>query len=230
MKTIGLLGGISWHSTLEYYRLINQITNNKLGGYHAARMLIYSFNFSEIRGLENTSENLLCNRLIKEARNLEKAGAACLLIGANTLHRFFEEIQMNINIPALHIADAVSKSISENGFTKVALLGTASTMEKGFYKERLKSNKVEAVVPKETDRKIVSDIIYNELVHGIISITSKEKFLNIIKELSIKESIEGVIFGCTEIPLLINEKDIEIPCFNSTEIHAYEAVGFALNE
>ena len=230
MKTIGLLGGISWHSTVEYYRLINEITNKKQGGNHAASMLIYSFNYQEIKELHNTSEILLYNRLIKEARKLEKAGADCILIGANTLHLFFDEIQTNIHIPILHIADAVGTAIRNKGLQKVLLLGTAITMEKSFYANRLKNYRIKTVVPLPEDRKIISDIIYNELVKGLITKESKEKYFSIIKKAVIKESVEGVILGCTEIPLLISPEELEIPVFNSTEIHANQAVSFALEE
>lgn len=230
MKTIGLLGGISWHSTLEYYRLINEYTNKRLGGYHSAKMLIYSFNFAEIRELHTNSEVELCKRLITEAQNLEKSGAECLLIGANTLHIFFSEIQAQLNIPVIHIADAVGNSIVEKEIKKVGLLGTATTMEKSFYSERIKLNDIITIIPNEAERKVIDDIIFKELVHGMVTVESKNKFLEIIDFLINEEGIEGIVLGCTEIPLLINEKDVPIPVFNSTEIHAKKAVEFAIEE
>jgi aspartate racemase len=230
MKTIGLLGGISWHSTLEYYRLINEITNKRLGMAHAASMLIYSFNYQELKDLHNSSEILLYNRLISEARKLEKAGADCILIGANTLHMFYKEIQTNIHIPLLHIADAVGKSIRDKGLQKVLLLGTVATMEKDFYIDSLKRHEIETLVPLPEERKIISDIIYNELVKGIFTEESKEKYLRIIKNSIRENKVEGVILGCTEIPLLISQADMDIQVFNSTEIHANQAVSFALGD
>lgn len=230
MKTIGLLGGISWHSTLEYYRLINEITNKRLGMAHAASMLIYSFNYQELKDLHNTSEILLYNRLISEARKLEKAGADCILIGANTLHVFSHEIQTNIHIPLLHIADAVGQSIRDKGCQKVLLLGTIITMERDFYINSLKKYEIETVVPLVEERKIINDIIYNELVKGIFTKGSKENYLTIIKNAVKKNAVEGVVLGCTEIPLLISQADLDIQVFNSTEIHANQAVSFALGE
>jgi aspartate racemase len=174
MKTIGLLGGVSWHSTLEYYRLINDLINQKLGGFHSAKMQIYSFNFQEIRDLHNSSETKLCNRLVEEAQKLEKSGADCLLIGANTLHLFFDAIQSKLNIPVIHIADAIAKKIKAKGLRKVALLGTLTTMEKSFYSERLKLKNIQTIIPDVKDRKIIDSIIFNELVKGILSVDSKE--------------------------------------------------------
>jgi aspartate racemase len=229
MKTIGLLGGVSWHSTLEYYRYINQFTNNKLGGYHSAKLLIYSFNFAEIRELHATSEALLCKRLVIEARNIENGGADCILIGANTLHMFYDDIQKELKIPIIHVADAIAESIKKRGIKKVGLLGTLATMEKAFYFERLKRKDIQVVVPEKHERKIINDIIYNELVYGKISGESKTSYLNIIFSLIAKENIRGIILGCTEIPLLISTDDVSIPLFNSTEIHAEKVVEYALN-
>jgi aspartate racemase len=230
MKTIGLLGGVSWHSTLEYYRLINSFTNMKIGGAHAASILLYSFNYQEIKELQDKSEILLYNRLIKEARKLEKAGADCLLICANTLHMFYDQIQGNIHIPILHIADGVGQAIQKSGHGRVLLLGTAKTMEKPFYSERLEQYNIETVVPMSHERKTISDIIYDELVKGVVTKKSKEDYLTIINHAILSCSVEGVILGCTEIPLLISQADLDIKVFNSTEIHANQAVSFAMGE
>ena len=173
MKTIGLLGGVSWHSTIEYYRLINEITHKKLGGNHSAKMLIYSFNFHEIRELHAKSELDLCKRLILEAQNLERAGADCLMIGANTLHMFYNDIQAVLNIPVIHIAEAVGKVIKSEKMSRVALLGTKHTMGMGFYAEILLRFGIETIVPDKSDRILISNIIYDELVKGIILKESK---------------------------------------------------------
>jgi aspartate racemase len=228
MKTIGLLGGVSWHSTLEYYRLINEITHERLGGNNSARMLIYSFNFQEVRELHAHSEKELSKRLVLEAQKLEDAGADCLLIGANTLHMFYNDIQEKLHIPVIHIGIATGKAIKDKKISKVGLLGTKHTMERDFYTEKLKEMGIETFVPDEPDRKIISDIIYKELVKGEIPDKSKKQYLEIIDKLIKQHQIEGLILGCTEIPLLIKPNDLPIPAFNTTEIHANETVNFAL--
>ncbi|MDF1548189.1 MAG: amino acid racemase [Bacteroidales bacterium] len=228
MKTIGLLGGVSWHSTLEYYRLINEIAYIKLGGNNSAKMLIYSFNFHEIRALHEESEEKLCKRLIFEAQNLERAGADCLIIGANTLHIFYQDIQANLEIPVIHIAQATAKAIKAMQMTKVGLLATKITMERKFYADILNDFGISTIVPLENDRKIISDIIYNLLVKGIILKESKEEYLQIINKLINENNIKGLVLGCTEVPLLIKPHDVPIATFNTTEIHAAEAVCFAL--
>jgi len=228
MKTIGLIGGVSWHSTLEYYRLINEITHKKLGGNHSAKMLIYSFNFHEIRSLHEHSEKELSKRLILEAQKLEDSGADCLIIGANTLHMFYDDIQTKLTIPVIHIATATGKAIKNKNISKVGLLATKHTMEKSFYADKLKELGIETVVPEKKEREIVSTIIYEELVKGKILKESKSKYLNISSKLVEKHNIKGLILGCTEIPLLINQNDLEIHVFNTTEIHANEVVDFAL--
>jgi aspartate racemase len=227
MKTIGLLGGVSWHSTLEYYRLINEFTNKKLGGIHAAKMLVYSFNFHEIRTIQAHSEKELSKRLILEAEKLEDSGADCLLIGANTMHMFYDDIQEKLKIPVIHIAVETGKIIKAQSIKKVGLLATKYTMELDFYANKLKQQGIEVVVPDEADRKIVSDIIYNELVKGEILEKSKKQYVQITVKLIKQHEIEGLILGCTEIPLLIQQNDLSIPVFNTTEIHAKAAVEFA---
>jgi aspartate racemase len=227
MKTIGLLGGVSWHSTLEYYRLINEFTNKKLGGIHAAKMLVYSFNFHEIRTIQAHSEKELSKRLILEAEKLEDSGADCLLIGANTMHMFYDDIQEKLKIPVIHIAVETGKIIKAQSIKKVGLLATKYTMELDFYANKLKQQGIEVVVPDEADRKIVSDIIYNELVKGEILEKSKKQYVQITEKLIKQHEIEGLILGCTEIPLLIQQNDLSIPVFNTTEIHAKAAVEFA---
>jgi len=228
MKTIGLLGGVSWHSTLEYYQLINELVNRQLGGTHSAKMLIYSFNYHEIRALHDESEEKLSKRLILEAQTLEKAGADCLLIGANTLHMYYDDIQANLQIPVLHIAEATAREIKTRGTEKVGLLATIYTMEKTFYADKLAEQGIETIVPDKNERQIISDIIYTELVKGLIRPESKIQYLQIIDRLIKVYNIEGLILGCTEIPLLIKPEDVAIPVFNTTLIHATEAVRFAL--
>ena len=229
MKTIGLLGGVSWHSTLEYYRLINEFTHQKLSGNYSAKMLIYSFNFHEIRALHSHSEKELCKRLIQEAQKLEDAGADCLLIGANTLHMFYDDIHEKLQIPVIHIATATGKAMKKEKITKVGLLGTKYTMENGFYCDKLKELGIATFVPEKNEREIISNIIYNELVKGEILDKSKKQYLSISKKLIEQYQIEGLILGCTEIPLLIKPTDLSIPIFDTTEIHAQAAVSFANN-
>ncbi len=229
MKTIGLLGGMSWHSTLEYYRLFNEITNKKKGKEHAAKVLIYSFNFQELRNWQLESINSLAEQLSIQARKLEKAGADILLIGANTMHQYYQKIQNALTIPVLHIGDAVGKTIKQEKLKKVALLGTKYTMQGNFYKNKLAEYDLETITPTTKEQKIINDIIYNELVRGTILKSSKKDYLNIIDRMKKTHDIEGVILGCTEIPLLIKPEDTELKTFNTTEIHALSAVNFALN-
>jgi aspartate racemase len=229
MKTIGLIGGMSWQSTVEYYRIINETTNERLGGSHSARCVLYSFNFAEIEKLQVEGKWDELTRLIaKAAQILESADAEFIVICTNTLHKLADDIQKNVKIPILHIVDAVAEKIVENRFSKVGLLGTKFTMEEDFYKKRLKEKyNIEVIIPDKEEREAIHNIIYNELCLGSIKPSSKEKFLNIIKNLNTKKA-EGVILGCTEIPLLVKDEDVDIPLFDTTTIHAKAAVEFAL--
>jgi len=230
MKKIGLIGGMSWESSLEYYKIINETVKQKLGGLHSAECIMYSVDFDEIEKLQHQGKwEELTNIMIKSAQTLEKAGANLIIICTNTMHKMAEEIENNIKIPLLHIVDATAEKIKEKGFKKVGLLGTIYTMEEDFYKNRLiEKHGFEVIIPKSDERKIVNDILFNELCLGEIKETSKEKYKKIIKNLS-EKGAEGIILGCTEIPMLINQKDVEIPVFDTTKIHAEFAVEHAIN-
>jgi len=231
MKTIGLIGGMSWESSLEYYRIINEVIREKLGGYHSARILMYSFDFSEIAELPDKGcWDEVAALIIGAARKLEKAGADVLLICTNTMHKVADEVQENIGIPLLHIADAAAEQIKARGLKKTGLLGTRFTMEDDFYKERLaEKHGLETIVPGEQERRIVNNVIYNELCCGQIRESSKKEFCKITQNLAVKGA-EGIILGCTEICLLVNQQDVQIPVFDTTAIHATSAALFALNQ
>ncbi len=230
MKTIGLLGGMSWHSTLEYYRLFNEFVYQKLGGQNSAKVLLYSFNFDDLRRWQTTDTAVLAEQLAKAALKLEKAGADVILIGANTMHEYHPQVQNNILVPVLHIADAVGKRIVANKFKKVLLLGTKYTMQGDFYKNKLAEYGIETIVPDLGDQKIINDVIYNELTFGEIKNSSRDAYLKIIESIKQKEGIEGLVLACTEIPLLIKQKHTNLKVFDTTEIHALSAVEFALSD
>lgn len=230
MKTIGLVGGTGWVSTHEYYRLINEMTNKKLGGLNAAKSLIYSVNYAEINEL-NKVENLagVLEMIKNAALVVEQGGAECLLLCANTLHQFVDGVNEAINIPIIHIGEATALKISERGMTKVGLLGTRYTMEMDFYHEKLNARGIEGIVPDKTEREFIHNCIMNELLVEDFKEESKRRFLKIIDQLE-HEGAEGIILGCTEIPLLIKQHDCRLPLFNTTEIHAEAAVEFALSD
>lgn len=222
---------MSWESSLEYYRIINEVIRERLGGYHSARILMYSFDFSEIAELPDKGcWGEVATLIIGAACKLEKAGADVLLICTNTMHKVAEEVQENIGIPLLHIADAAAEQIKANGLKKTGLLGTIFTMEDDFYKERLaQKHGLETIVPDEQERQIINNVIYNELCCGQIRQSSKKEFRKIMQNLAVKGA-EGIILGCTEICLLVNQRDVEIPVFDTTTIHATAAAMFALNQ
>jgi aspartate racemase len=229
MKTIGLIGGMSWESSLEYYRIINEAVKDKLGEPHSCKSIMYSVDFAEFEKLQHENRwELLTIKMIDIAKKLEKAGADLILICTNTMHKMAAEVQNNIDIPLLHITDAAADEIKSNNMKKVGLLGTKFTMEEDFYKKRLKErHKIDVIIPEAEDREVVHNVIYKELISGIIKEKSRDKFKKIIKNLE-KKGAEGVILGCTEIPLLIKDKDCEIAVFNTTKLHAEKAVELAL--
>ena len=229
MKTIGLIGGMSWESSAHYYKIINEVVKERLGSNHSAQCLMYSVEFAEIMKLQKTGEwEKLSDIMIEIAQKLEKGGADFIIICANTMHKMFPEMQSNISIPILHIADVTATRIKNKGLKKVALLGTNYVMTQDFYKSRLADkHQLEIIIPKETHRDIIHNIIFDELIKGEIREESRKIFSEIISHMQ-KLGAEGVILGCTEIPLLIQQKDSRIPIFNTTEIHAEEAVNFAL--
>lgn len=230
MKTIGLIGGMSWQSTAEYYRIINETVEEKIGGLHSARCVIYSFDFEEIEKLQHANKWKECTRLmIISAQKLESSGADCIIICTNTMHKMADEVQENINIPLLHIADVTAEKIIELGLIKVALLGTKFTMEEDFYKGRVKDKfGLDIFIPEKNECNEVHDIIYEELCRGKIEPASRNKYKKIIKNL-FSRGAQGVILGCTEIPLLIKQEDSPVPIFDTTLIHAQAAVKFALD-
>ena len=229
MKTIGLIGGTTWHSTIEYYRIINETVNEKLGGKHSARCIIYSMNFEEtmVKNWEDWDE--ITKSLTFFAKKLENAGAELLIICANTPHKIADSIQSEISIPLIHIADVTGKKIQEKGLKKVGLIGTSYTMNEDFIKERIKDKYgIEVLVPDIDDQNIIEDIILNELTFNNLKDSSRKKYIEIIEKL-VDNGAEGVILGCTEIPLLIKQDDVEIPVFDTTSIHAKAAVDFSID-
>jgi aspartate racemase len=229
LKTIGLIGGMSWESSSVYYNIINETVKERLGGLHSAKCILYSVDFEEIASLQHKGKwEELTKLMINSAQQLERAGADCIVICTNTMHKMAEEIQDNIHIPLLHIADATAEKIKEQGVGKPGLLGTKFTMEEDFYKQRLEEKySINVIIPSYTDREIIDSVIYNELCLGIIKQSSKEKFKEIINTL-VSNGADGMILGCTEIPLLISQKDVEVPLFDTTTIHSKAAVTFAL--
>ena len=223
MKTIGLLGGMSWESTVTYYQVIDEIVNQELGGLHSAKILLYSVDFAEIEKCQADGDwDKSADILSAAAKNLEKAGADFIVICTNTMHKVVPQIQSKIGIPILHIAEATADELKRCNITKVALLGTKYTMTQDFYKEKLTRAGITVLIPDEQEIETVNNIIYKELCLGIISEISKEKYRDIIKALS-RRGAEGVILGCTEIGMLIRQQDTDLPVFDTTRIHASKA-------
>lgn len=230
MKMIGLLGGMSWESSIHYERLINTHVRKTLGGANSADLIIRSFNFANIEALQSSGNwNLAGIKLAEAARNLQNAGAEAIVLCTNTMHVLSETIEANIDIPLLHIADAVGEQVAELGLRKVLLLGTRYTMSEPFYAHRLAKNfGLDVSVPTETQRDEIHRIIYEELVQGVIKPESRRYLLGVISELK-AEGIDGVIAGCTEIELLLGPEHVDLPYFPTTAIHAAKAAGFALS-
>ncbi|HPE87669.1 MAG TPA: aspartate/glutamate racemase family protein [Bacteroidales bacterium] len=229
MKIIGLIGGMSWESSLEYYRIINEQVKEKLGGLHSAKCLMYSVDFDEIARLQHQGNwQKATTLLIDSAQRLEKGGADFIVICTNTMHKMADAVQNKINLPLLHIADATAEKIKAHGFKKIGLLGTKFTMEEDFYKGRL-INKygLDVITPDEKDRQIVHDVIYHELCLGQINPSSKVRFITIINAL-VAQGAEGVILGCTEIPLLVKQEEVKVILFDTTRIHAESVVAYSL--
>jgi aspartate racemase len=230
MKTIGLIGGMSWESSAVYYELINQKVKELLGGFHSCKNVMVTVDFAEVEKLQHDDDwDALDKMMAKAAKQLELAGADIVILCTNTMHLCNDAIKSAISIPFLHIAEATAQEITKQQLKKVALLGTKFTMEKDFYKDILiKKHEIEVLIPTEEERTKVHNIIYNELVHGKIKDTSRETYKTIIKNLE-NRGAEGVILGCTEIPLLISDTDVDITVFDTTKIHAEKAVVWALN-
>ena len=229
LKTIGLIGGMSWESTVTYYQIINTVVKEKLGGFHSAKCILFSVDFHEIekcQSEENWEEGAAI--LSDAALRLEKAGADFIVICTNTMHKVADEIAKAISIPILHIADMTAIALKEEQIVKAALLGTKYTMEQDFYKSRLVSAGIEVITPDENDRTFINETIYNELCLGVISDRSKERFLQIIDKLA-NLGAQGVILGCTEIGLLIKQKDTPVKLFDTAVIHAIKAAQFSID-
>ncbi|WP_160042993.1 MULTISPECIES: aspartate/glutamate racemase family protein [Paenibacillus] len=231
MKTIGLIGGMSWESSMLYYQIINERVKERKGGHHSAKSLMYSVDFQEVKDLQHQGKWAEAAKvMIESAQKLEAGGADVIVICTNTMHKMAPEVMDSVSIPLLHIADATANKIVGDKIKKVGLLGTAFTMEQEFYKGRLINQfGLEVVVPDEADRAVVHDIIYHELCLGIINEDSKKRYLDIIDSL-IRKGAEAVILGCTEITLLISQEDCNIPIYDTTRLHAEAAVDFALGD
>jgi len=233
MKTIGIIGGVSWVSSIEYYRLLNEMVAERLGGLHSAKLLMYSIEFGEFSEQERLAEkgdwNALDRTIIDAAQRLKRGGADFIIIASNTINSRADYIQEAVGLPVLHIADATGKKVNESGIVTVALLGTKYTMEQDFYRERLEKYGLNVVIPNETEREIINEVIFDELCAGKFYNSSREKYVQIINRLVDEEGAEGVILGCTEIPLLIRQEDVSVLVFDTTAIHCEAAVEYALN-
>ena len=228
MKTIGLVGGTGWVSTLDYYRYFNELVFKNTDGESTAEVIINSVNYPAIAKLTAAGKWDDITKIITEAAlALQTAGADCILLGANTMHNIAPQVKAAINIPFIHIAEETGKEIKKKGLKKVALLGTKYTMQLPFFKDVLASMKIETIIPNENDIQIINDAIYKELALGIITAVTKENYLQIMQKLQ-QEGAEGIILGCTEIPLLIKPNDFDLPLFDTTFIHANAAVNFSL--
>ena len=230
MKTIGMLGGMSWESTASYYQVINKGVKDTLGGLNSAKICLYSVNFAEIEKLQHEGNwHATADILSDAAKSVEAGGADCLIICTNTMHKVASEIEQAINIPVLHIADATAEKLIENKVQKVGLLGTKFTMEQDFYKGRLEDKYgIQVLVPEQKQRDVIHDVIYNELCVGEINPLSRESYIEVINSLY-GQGAEAVILGCTEIALLVQQKHTDIALYDTTKIHAEKAVKFALS-
>ena len=230
MKTIGLIGGMSWESTVTYYQNINETIHEQLGGLHSAKILLYSVDFHEVEALMSKNEwDKSAELLTAAAVNLEKAGADFILICTNTLHKVAPQVQAKLSVPLIHIAEATAEVLKENGISKAALLGTKHTMKQDFYKEKLTTAGIDVLVPDDNDVELLNRIIFDELCLGIVSDKSKKELLRIIAQMA-DSGAQGVILGCTEIGLIISQEDTPIPVFDTTLIHSRKAAMLALGK
>ncbi|MFC0613029.1 aspartate/glutamate racemase family protein [Scopulibacillus daqui] len=230
MKVIGLIGGMSWESSVEYYRIINEEVKRRLGGLHSAKCLLYSVDFDEIERCQSEGDWKKAGEVLgRAARSLEKGGADFIVICTNTMHKVISDIQAKIDIPILHIADAAAAQIKKKGIRSVGLLGTTYTMEQDFYKSRLELNGIKVIVPNDSERELVNRVIYEELCLGKIHQKSRDSYKKIIRGL-VEAGAKGIVLGCTEIGLLVKPEDSEVPLFDTTCIHAIEAVNMSLKD
>lgn len=223
MKTIGMIGGMSWESTVTYYKIINEVVKEELGGLHSAKILLYSVDFEEIEKYQSDGEWDRAGEVLADAAGkLENAGADYIVICTNTMHKVVPQIEAHIGIPVIHIAEATADILLQSGMNRVALLGTKYTMTQDFYKEKLVGAGIEVLIPGEEEIEEINDVIFKELCRGIISEASKQKYLAVIDKLAVAGA-QGVILGCTEIGMLIREADTALPVFDTTQIHATKA-------
>lgn len=229
MKTIGLIGGMSWESSVEYYRIINETTRVRLGGLHSAKSVMYSVDFAEIEQLQHQNRwDDATELMVAAAQCLERAGADFVVLCTNTMHKLAEAMEAGIRIPLLHIADATAERIKTRGMGRIGLLGTRFTMEQDFYRGRLETqHQLEVIIPSDTEREMIHRIIYDELCLGITSVASRERYIEIMNGL-IQAGAEGIILGCTEIELLVHPGDVGVELFPTTQIHAEAAVEMAI--
>ena len=228
-QVIGLLGGMSWESSAEYYRIVNETVRDRLGGLHSARCLMWSFDFAEIEALQHAGDwDGATAEMIEAALSLERGGADFVVICTNTMHKMADAIQAAIGIDVLHIADPTAEAIKREGFGKVGLLGTAFTMEQDFYRGRLESRHgLSVLIPCDSDRKIIHDVIYHELVQGVVNTSSRDAYRGVMARL-VEAGAEAIILGCTEIMLLVQPEDSAVPLFDTTALHAAAAVDRSL--
>jgi aspartate racemase len=228
MQTLGLIGGFSWVSTVEYYKLINQGVNDKLGGLEFPQCVIYSFNYAEIKKYSNTDNWEMTFQLILKACNdLKSCGITGIVLCANTMHLIADRLEQETGLALIHIATATATEIEKAGLKKVGLLGTKFTMELDFFKSKLLAKGIEVIIPNEDDREFLHQTIYDELGKGIFSEQTKQRYLNIISDL-MNDGAEGIVLGCTEIPLIIQQSDVPVPIFDTTLLHSRAAIEFAL--
>lgn len=234
IKTIGIIGGVSWASSIEYYRIMNELARDRLGGVSSAQILMYSIEFGEFSEQERLADKgdwtLMTQTIVDAGQRLQRGGADFIVIASNTLNSLADTVQQESGLPVLHIADATGEVIREEGLHKVALLGTTYTMEQPFYRERLEEYGIDVVIPDEKERDYINTVIFDELCANEVRDESREGFKKIIERLQREEGAEGVILGCTEIPLLIKQEDVSIPVFDTTAIHSAAAVDYSLSE
>ena len=229
LKTIGLIGGMSWESSLEYYKIINEATKERLGGLHSVKCLMYSVDFHEIEVLQHQNRwDELTEIMVDAGMKLKNGGADFIIICTNTMHKMAGDIEKMVGLKVLHIAEVTGEEVVQQGLKKVGLLGTKFTMEQDFYKKVLSDKfNINVIIPDEDDREIIHDVIYNELCKGDINESSKKEYIRIINNL-VQKGAKGIVLGCTEIPLLIKQEDVSVPIFDTTSIHAISAVEYAL--
>ena len=229
LRRIGLLGGMSWESTALYYRLVNEEVRDRLGGFHSARLVLASVDFAEVEAMQAAGDWASAGALLaEEAKGLEAAGAECVVLCTNTMHKVADAIESAVGIPLLHLADVTADAVRAAGLDRVALLGTRFTMEQPFYADRLRSHGVDVLVPEGDDLTLVHDVIYDELVLGVVRDESRAAYVDVVRRL-VERGAGGVVLGCTEIELLIGPSDVDVPVFATTALHARAAVDFALS-